>query len=257
MNLEKYVYRLESPWSDWGQYFDARLQYTCVRTIDRVDEHGWDLTPVPGEDVCGLWCLSSFTDAVRFQDSEPLCWDEDSRSARLKAAVSKLAGRSGLSPIRFCVRIDRGAFGNGRLWPDLPLLSSYSSSCFHARVFDTQGSTWRIDEISSRRVPHVSVDDRHVEVYFDGRWYRKSREVGDAIRSLILRGRSAQGVVLDVAAEHAPAGTLGHLTSKILVPTGHGPAAGDSADSTADARVPPRWWSRLGQLVAAVKRKRS
>ena len=167
----RYLYRLESPWADWASFFCHPLCYTGARPIDGLDEIE-GLEARPGGVWCGLWMLGDWADARRFHSLEPL--DPDGKGP--ENSLNRLLGIDHRHPMmRFATRIDADAFHGEALRPDELLTGVYPSACFHPRWLKLLG---RNLSSPGELMRDVTIDDRHVEVQFDGHWLRKSPDLG-------------------------------------------------------------------------------
>lgn len=228
--MKTYAYRLESPWSDWDEFFCNEFQYTCTRVIDLVHLKGLLPTLQPLHDWCGVWYFKNFADAVLFQEREPYPTED-----RGKFAVTRLSGRGGGEALRFCIRIDETFFNASMIFPDRALNDSYKSAYVHLRQFNTGGKQWRTGQISSDRIPHIGVPDQFVSIFFDGHWYPKSPDLGRKLHQLVTERETADGFLISQASEHAPQQrvlTLPTSTKETIAPR---------------SKWLSRWWRKLAR----------
>jgi hypothetical protein len=194
----QYGYRLESVWTQWDKYFETDgHRYVGARSVDLIERHG-----LVCNKTCGLWMLTAFDDAVRFQRTEPHFEMNDKKAN----AINCLNGDGDPNRcLRFCTRISTDAF-NGNVFPDIPLVGEYASSVFHAR-FAGEGDVYR----PGRLVDGERLDDRFIEIFFAGRWHQKSPLLGQALRNRIIMDQSVDGVLLGLASETCPSGHVDQI----------------------------------------------
>lgn len=178
-------YRLEAlSRSDlFDEYFQMSLQYTQVREIDDPNRHGFRNILRRDQAACGLWMLQSWQDVLKFWENEP----PGEAEAKSTAAADNLINNAReMIAGRFVVRIADAAF-TVQFFQDLPLIHLYPSSVFHMRTFDRGTGDQFAPGIRGVRIPEVVIDDRHVEVYFQDKWYTKSYLLSRCIREVVRR----------------------------------------------------------------------
>lgn len=187
----EYVYRLEAVWEIFEKYFLEDRPYRIFAQIDRIEEH----THIPslqiGQSWCGLWLLTDLEDAIAFQSNEPRI--NAFGASPLDSVVLALEGRAGVldKPTRLMTRISLAGFEGRTFRPDLPLIHEYPSSMFDLRPANT-------GEAKSREgwpTAMVTMPSKHIEVFYEGRWYPKRLAIGRMIKCKILRQRSAKGIM--------------------------------------------------------------
>jgi len=196
--MKKYVYRLESPWNNWNEFFCHQFQYTCTRGIDLPYLKGLMRALQLHEDLCGVWYFSDFADAVLCQERDPYPTEDRGR----RGAIKLLRGGSG-EPLRFCSRIDQACFTRSEVEPDHALKHEYASAHLHLRRFDTQGRQWRTGPLVGKRVPYMVLPDQCVSVFFDGHWYPKCPDLGAKLRQVIIERGTADGFLISPDSESA------------------------------------------------------
>jgi hypothetical protein len=199
-----FYYRLERPWGNLFNYFEFELQYTCARLIDNIGGHNFPFHADAGQDVCGLWVFGDFRDVLAFWKNE-LTSTRAEKSFRAFDALknSKNSYQAG----RFCARINANAFKGEPLYRDLPMVHQYPSSRFHPRIFNTLGKNWTRDEISSDLIPHMSIPDEFVWVFFKGQWHRKSSVFGRRFAANILSVGNIDDAIPNDRTENSPEAT--------------------------------------------------
>lgn len=82
-----YVYRLETVWEIFEQYFREDRPYRIFAQIDRIEDHAHIPSLQIGQSWCGLWFLTDVEDAIAFQ------------------LLLRSVARERKLPVRFVVRI--------------------------------------------------------------------------------------------------------------------------------------------------------
>lgn len=187
----RYVYRLETTCSDWWSYFGRELLFSYHRPIDQLADHS-DLPPLEAnEDYCGVWLLSEWHDAVKFWQLNPGKPTDLKKQTSYSLLMGTVGGNYDNNRLgRIFTRIDTSAFASELVLPDKPLLHENPSSRFVLRKFNTQGRNWSEGEL----IPHISIQDQYVEVFYDGYWRRKSYDLGLYVLYDIKRHRTAEGL---------------------------------------------------------------
>lgn len=187
-----YVYRLETVWEIFEQYFRENRPYRIFAQIDRIEDHAHIPSLQIGQSWCGLWFLTDVEDAIAFQSNEPTT--NAFRASPLDSVVLALEGRAGLldKPTRLMTRISLAGFEGRTFRPDLPLIHEYPSSMFDLRPANHSVAKSR----EGWPTAMVTMPSKHIEVFYEGRWYPKRLAIGRMIKYKILRQRSAKGIIL-------------------------------------------------------------
>ncbi|MFC3061028.1 hypothetical protein [Paenirhodobacter populi] len=187
----RYVYRLESVWEIFEQYFLEDRPYRIFAQIDRIEDHAHIPQLQIGQSWCGLWFLTDVEDAIAFQSNEPTA--NALGASPLDSVVLALKGRAGVldRPMRLMTRISLAGFEGRTFRPDLPLIHEYPSSMFDLRPANIGEAKSR----EGRLTAIVTMPSKHIEVFYDGRWYPKRLAIGRMIRCKILCEKSARGIL--------------------------------------------------------------
>ncbi|MDO5633038.1 MAG: hypothetical protein Q4G22_14570 [Paracoccus sp. (in: a-proteobacteria)] len=181
----QYVYRGESPWSVWDQFFNGSFCGTWWREIDDcADAHRLNKDPTaprlpalpPGHHRCGFWVFGALADGVRFCQTEPRTTPE----ARYAAAFGALTGRpDGWLKQRILIRIDRAALSVWPAYPDRALTYAYPSTTMFLTSAPHDGPP------QSGLCRAITLPDQAIEIFFRGHWHQKSPDLGIWLRDQI------------------------------------------------------------------------
>lgn len=93
--------------------------------------------------------------------------------------------------MRLMTRIGLTGFEGRTFWPDLPLIHQYPSAMFDLRSAYIGG----VESHEGGQTAVVTMPSKHIEVFYDGRWYPKRLAIGRMIKDKILRRRSDKEIV--------------------------------------------------------------
>lgn len=177
MVRERYVYRGETFWNRWENFFEAPFAARWFRDYDLGVAPELSFLRLPqGHSYCGYWVWGAQSDAARFCLKEPWAPEQERWNNSFNVLRRQDAGAHLLCQ-RILIRIDIDFLNGLEVMPDRLLASKYANGYESAKVYYSSCLDYR-DDGWRAHTSNVTLPDHSIELYYNGWWLPKSVDLG-------------------------------------------------------------------------------